>query len=150
MKEAEPQEAPAGAKTGRKASVPETGSKKRKPKAAKPPREMTRMVMAAARSSRSILSQEENSAPMRPANGIRLAGLSVKKYSVSIRGHRTSYSLEPEFQAELQELADREGLPLARLITRIDANRKPQTNLSSALRLHVLKALRSPEQSADL
>lgn len=71
----------------------------------------------------------------------------MRKYSISIRGHRTSYSLEPEFHAELQRLAESQGVSLSRLITRIDTNRKPQTNLSSALRLHVLDALRAQARS---
>lgn len=63
----------------------------------------------------------------------------MKKRSITIQGHRTSYSLEDVFQSELQRIADSEGIPLARLITRIDRERSPGTNLSSALRIHVLE-----------
>ncbi|MCB1423794.1 MAG: ribbon-helix-helix domain-containing protein [Nitratireductor sp.] len=63
----------------------------------------------------------------------------MKKRSITIQGHRTSYSLEDAFQSELQQIADRENIPLARLITRIDRERSTGTNLSSALRIHVLE-----------
>lgn len=63
----------------------------------------------------------------------------MKKRSITIQGHRTSYSLEDAFQDELQQIADRQNIPLARLITRIDRERSPGTNLSSALRIHVLE-----------
>jgi predicted DNA-binding ribbon-helix-helix protein len=65
------------------------------------------------------------------------------KRSISIKGHQTSYSLEPEFHEELQRLCKNDGLPLARLIAGIDAARDPETNLSSALRLHVLRSLKA-------
>ena len=67
----------------------------------------------------------------------------VRKRSVSIGGHRTSYSIEDEFQAELAACAEQRGLSLAALIAEIDACRQPQTNLSSALRLFVLAQLKS-------
>ena len=73
----------------------------------------------------------------------------MKKRSITIQGHRTSYSLEDAFQNELQQIADRENIPLARLIARIDRERSPGTNLSSALRIHVLEdvKLRCPEKN---
>ena len=67
----------------------------------------------------------------------------LRKHSVTINGHGTSYSIEDEFHAELARLASAEGKPLARMIAAIDAARQPGTNLSSAIRLHVLKALQS-------
>ena len=73
----------------------------------------------------------------------------LEKHSVSIRGHRTSYSLEPEFQRELEAIAQETGTSLAALIARIDAGRKPETNLSSALRLHVLAHLKSRVDRAE-
>jgi predicted DNA-binding ribbon-helix-helix protein len=63
----------------------------------------------------------------------------VEKRSVSIRGHRTSYSLEKPFHDELAAIAAARSLPLAALIAEIDQNRSRETNLSSALRLHVLE-----------
>lgn len=64
----------------------------------------------------------------------------VRKRSVSIAGHATSFSLEDEFWLALQALADDEGLPLAGLVRRVDAERARDSNLSSALRLYVLEA----------
>ena len=65
----------------------------------------------------------------------------MKKHSLVIAGHATSVSLEQEFWDALRELADRRGISLAALIAEIDAER--QENLSSALRLYVLRTLRS-------
>ncbi|WEX11373.1 ribbon-helix-helix domain-containing protein [Chelativorans sp. AA-79] len=65
-----------------------------------------------------------------------------KKRSVTIRGHRTSFSLEDAFYAELESMAAARGKPVAALIAEIDASRPPETNLSSALRLYVLEELK--------
>jgi predicted DNA-binding ribbon-helix-helix protein len=64
----------------------------------------------------------------------------MRKHSLVIAGHATSVSLEQEFWDALKDIADRRGLALAALIAEIDAER--QENLSSALRLHVLRDLR--------
>ncbi len=61
----------------------------------------------------------------------------LAKRSVTIAGHRTSLSLEPEFWQALKDLARRDGCSLAALIARIDAARGNR-NLSSAVRVHVL------------
>lgn len=66
----------------------------------------------------------------------------MKKRSVSIRGHRTSFSLEDEFWAELKAMAAGRGISLAQLVTGIDAKRAADQNLSSALRLHVLRIIK--------
>jgi len=66
----------------------------------------------------------------------------VRKRSVSIRGHRTSYSLEPEFAAELEAMATRRGISVAALVAEIDAARPTGSNLSSAIRVYVLKAVK--------
>jgi predicted DNA-binding ribbon-helix-helix protein len=64
----------------------------------------------------------------------------MKKRSVKISGHLTSVSLEEEFWRELKTLAKAEKLSLNALIDKIDKGRSG--NLSSALRLYVLKHLR--------
>ena len=69
------------------------------------------------------------------------------KHSVSIAGHPTSISLEAPFWDELKRLAAQRGLSLAALIGEVDASRQ-QTNLSSALRLHVLAAVKREAQTA--
>lgn len=67
----------------------------------------------------------------------------MKKHSVTIKGHRTSYSLESVFQSELETIAARDNVSLARLITKIDTSRKEGENLSSALRVFVFTDLKS-------
>lgn len=66
----------------------------------------------------------------------------MNKRSVSIRGHRTSFSLEDDFWQELKAIAARRNMSLAQLVTQIDVRRSEQENLSSALRLHVLRDLK--------
>lgn len=66
----------------------------------------------------------------------------LRKHSINIKGHRTSYSLEDAFYEELVKIAKQRNISLARLVTGIDTNRDEETNLSSALRLFVLDAVR--------
>ncbi|MBC8158549.1 MAG: ribbon-helix-helix domain-containing protein [Alphaproteobacteria bacterium] len=68
--------------------------------------------------------------------------MSVQKRSVMIAGHATSISMEPAFWDELKELAAGRGLSVNRLIEEIDHTR--EGNLSSAVRVYVLEAYRSP------
>ena len=63
----------------------------------------------------------------------------VAKRSVTIRGHRTSFSLEQPFYDDLVAIARERGLTLAALIAEIDATRPRAANLSSALRVFVLE-----------
>lgn len=69
----------------------------------------------------------------------------IRKRSVTIRGHRTSYSLEQSFYDELLNIAQSRGLTLAALVGEIDGARARDTNLSSALRLYVLDWFRNRE-----
>ena len=64
----------------------------------------------------------------------------VRKRSVTIAGHRTSYSVEDEFFTLLRRAAESENRSLASLIAAIDEARPRDSNLSSALRLYVLDA----------
>ena len=64
---------------------------------------------------------------------------SVVKRSVTIRGHRTSLSLEQPFFDRLLAIAARRQLSLAALIAEIDDARPKDANLSSALRIFVLE-----------
>ncbi len=66
----------------------------------------------------------------------------IQKRSVTLHGHRTSVSLEPEFWAALGDLARARGLAMDRLVAEVDDARVPGDSLSSALRVHVLAALR--------
>ncbi|MEO1280659.1 MAG: ribbon-helix-helix domain-containing protein [Pseudomonadota bacterium] len=74
-----------------------------------------------------------------------------KKRSFTIRGHRTSVSLEDEFWDCLKEIAKRDGTTTAALITKIDAERS-QVGLSSAVRTYILSELRqaTAKKSSDV
>jgi predicted DNA-binding ribbon-helix-helix protein len=63
-----------------------------------------------------------------------------EKHSLTLRGHRTSVSLEPEFWAAFRRLAARRGRAINDLAAEIDAARGDQ-GLASAIRVHVLQAL---------
>ena len=65
----------------------------------------------------------------------------MKKISVSLSGHQTSITLEPEFIDALRALAIRHGKPIAQIINEIDDTRTPDTNLSSAVRVWVLNQM---------
>lgn len=65
----------------------------------------------------------------------------LKKRSIRIARHSTSLSLEAEFWDELKRLAKAQKLSLNQLVLKIDKERTG--NLSSALRLYVLKELKS-------
>jgi predicted DNA-binding ribbon-helix-helix protein len=56
------------------------------------------------------------------------------KRSLTIAGHRTSLSLEPEFWQALQREAAARGIAVAALVTEIDRTRG-ERNLSSAIRV---------------
>ncbi len=63
----------------------------------------------------------------------------MHKRSLTIAGHRTSIALEPEFWDGLEALADRRGVRLVALIEDIDRASRQTPNLSSALRVAVLR-----------
>ena len=60
------------------------------------------------------------------------------KRSLTIEGHRTSLSLEPEFWDALQKAAARRKLTAATLVAEIDQARG-ERNLSSAVRVWLLR-----------
>ncbi|MEZ5895577.1 MAG: ribbon-helix-helix domain-containing protein [Parvularculaceae bacterium] len=65
----------------------------------------------------------------------------MRKRSISIKGHRTSVLLEPEFWCALEDAAARRGVTLPKLIGEIDRKRTKQTptpGLASALRVFAL------------
>lgn len=66
----------------------------------------------------------------------------MKKISVSLSGHQTSISLEPEFIDALHDLAHIQNKSVASIIEHIDDNRTPDTNLSAAIRVWILKQYR--------
>ncbi len=68
------------------------------------------------------------------------------KHSLTLRGHRTSVSLEDEFWAAFREIAAERGQPLNALAAEIDAARgmegEVEMGLASAIRLFVLRYYR--------
>ncbi|MEQ9448037.1 MAG: ribbon-helix-helix domain-containing protein [Rhodospirillaceae bacterium] len=68
-------------------------------------------------------------------------GDGILKRSVNIAGHRTSVSVEEPFWTALRDIAERQYTSVSGLIASID--RKRDGNLSSAIRLYVLRDLQS-------
>ncbi len=68
----------------------------------------------------------------------------VVKRSLTLKGHRTSISLEPEFWAAFRECAVARSMSMNALASQIDAERlETGDNLSGAIRLYVLGDLQS-------
>lgn len=63
------------------------------------------------------------------------------KHSLTLRGHRTSVSLEAAFWDAFQQLARSRGQSLNDLAAEIDAGREADVGLASAIRVFVLKDL---------
>jgi len=70
-----------------------------------------------------------------------------RKRSFSIKGHRTSISVEAPFWEALQQAAAMENTTLAGLVARIDAARG-DAGLSSAVRVWVLDYFRRSSQTS--
>lgn len=75
-----------------------------------------------------------------------MSGRPVKR-SLTLRGHRTSVSLEDAFWTAFKEIAEREGKTINGLAADIDAFRG-DVGLASALRVFVLEEVRKapPDQ----
>lgn len=71
----------------------------------------------------------------------------LRKRSISIRGHRTSIALEASFWDAFEEIAAARGKSIAGLVAEIDEQRG-ETNLSSALRQHILAYYRARAAAA--
>jgi predicted DNA-binding ribbon-helix-helix protein len=63
----------------------------------------------------------------------------LKKRSVVIAGHTTSLTLEDEFWEQLVLIARNRNLSINQLVAEIDRDRSG--NLSSAIRVYILKSL---------
>ncbi len=66
-----------------------------------------------------------------------------QKHSLTLRGHRTSVSLEDEFWAAFRAIASEDGRPINDLAAEIDEARGADCGLASAIRLFVLRRLQS-------
>jgi len=64
-----------------------------------------------------------------------------RKRSLTLRGHRTSVSLEDAFWSEFQRIAGSRGLSVNELAAQIDAERGVSSGLASAIRVFVLRDL---------
>jgi predicted DNA-binding ribbon-helix-helix protein len=65
------------------------------------------------------------------------------KHSLTLRGHRTSVSLEDEFWLAFQEIAAEKGRPINDLAAEIDVLRGTEAGLASAIRVYVLDHFRN-------
>jgi predicted DNA-binding ribbon-helix-helix protein len=61
-----------------------------------------------------------------------------EKHSLTLRGHRTSVSLEPEFWAAFRTIAAARAIGLNELAAEIDAGRRGGEGLASAIRVFCL------------
>ncbi|MEX0365723.1 MAG: ribbon-helix-helix domain-containing protein [Ruegeria sp.] len=73
-----------------------------------------------------------------------MSGRPVKR-SLTLKGHRTSVSLEDEFWQAFRDIAKKKQLPINVLASEIDVDRDPATGLASAIRVFVLDWYRSRE-----
>ncbi len=60
------------------------------------------------------------------------------KRSLTLRGHRTSVSLEDDFWNAFREIAASQNRPINELAAEIDEARGTDSGLASAIRLYVL------------
>lgn len=65
------------------------------------------------------------------------------KRSLTLKGHRTSVSLEDEFWQAFREIAEAQEKPINVLAAEIDATRDLETGLATAIRLFVLRFYRN-------
>ena len=70
-----------------------------------------------------------------------MTGRPVKR-SLTLKGHRTSVSLEDAFWQAFRDIADAQGKPINVLAAEIDADRGLETGLASAIRVYVLNTYR--------
>ncbi|MDA7964173.1 ribbon-helix-helix domain-containing protein [Ruegeria sp.] len=73
-----------------------------------------------------------------------MSGRPIKR-SLTLRGHRTSVSLEDEFWQAFRDIAREKQMPINVLASEIDAERDPETGLASAIRVYILNRYRNPE-----
>ncbi|MEO1106765.1 MAG: ribbon-helix-helix domain-containing protein [Pseudomonadota bacterium] len=66
-----------------------------------------------------------------------MSGRPVKR-SLTLKGHRTSVSLEDEFWRAFRDIALEKDQPINALAAEIDVERDPETGLASAIRVFIL------------
>jgi predicted DNA-binding ribbon-helix-helix protein len=67
----------------------------------------------------------------------------IIKRSVSVNGHKTSISLEEPFWNEIKAIASQKNTTIKDLITDIDRDKQAEANLSSSLRVFILRHYRA-------
>ncbi|NBV60749.1 MAG: aryl-sulfate sulfotransferase [Rhodobacteraceae bacterium] len=72
------------------------------------------------------------------------------KHSLTLQGHRTSVTLEPEFWQAFRTIAEEKGIALNALAAEVDAGRAPETGLASAIRVYVLRHYRAQARPAQI
>jgi predicted DNA-binding ribbon-helix-helix protein len=70
------------------------------------------------------------------------------KHSLTLHGHRTSISLEPEFWDAFRAIAAERDTPINQLAAQIDDARKGDSGLASAIRVFVLNHYRAATRSS--
>jgi len=65
------------------------------------------------------------------------------KRSLTLRGHRTSVSLEDAFWQEFRTIAQEQSLSINELAAVIDADRGVESGLASAIRVYILNAVKA-------
>lgn len=63
------------------------------------------------------------------------------KHSLTLKGHRTSVSLEQSFWLAFRQIATEKGIALNVLAAEIDAGRDADVGLASAIRVFVLQTV---------
>ncbi|MBY6114320.1 ribbon-helix-helix domain-containing protein [Mameliella alba] len=61
------------------------------------------------------------------------------KHSLTLKGHRTSVSLEDVFWREFRRIAREKGMTINALASEIDVTRDPEVGLASSIRVYVLQ-----------
>jgi len=71
-----------------------------------------------------------------------VSGRPIKR-SLTLKGHRTSVSLEDDFWRAFRDIADIKSMPINALAAEIDADRDTETGLASAIRIYILRYYRT-------
>jgi len=71
-----------------------------------------------------------------------------RKRSLTLKGHRTSVSLEDDFWEAFRDIAARKKRAINDLAAEIDKNRGVEVGLASAIRVYVLRFFRSVSAGA--
>jgi len=70
-----------------------------------------------------------------------------QKHSLTLRGHRTSVTLEPEFWLAFRRIAEGIDRPVNQLAAEIDEGRG-ESNLASAIRVYVLRSYQEKAETS--